>query len=404
MTRTNDESYRFFDAERHFSEPDDCWTRHLESRFADRAVHVRREPDGRGNWFFGDRPLTRAREATVDMMIPGSYGLMARGAEERKEPGDGDAIDAFLPEFTNVETFLGVMDEQNVEAALVMGGETLNVPYDLRHDIDAAHANVRAYNRWIEEDWGFARENRVFGVPLMLLFDPAQGVAELQRVLDAGARAVLLNIGPVLGKSPADRAFDHFWSLVNEAAVPVVFHIDYFGYHDFFSSAWGEVAEPTSVAEINAFQWLTCAGMRPMMDMVASLVLHNLFGRYPSVNIMSLSNGSAWIRDLQRLDPFCDAGFPWGQEPSTWWRGGRLSALPSEIIAEHLYVAPFVWDSMEEVCQYVNPARIVMASDYPHPDGFADARDYSVLVKGLEPGDRQGIMRDNLRQLIVRDR
>ena len=72
-------------------------------------------------------------------------------------------------------------------------------------------------------------------------------VTELQRVLGAGARAIILNIGPVLGKSPADLSFDRFWGLVNEAAIPVIFHIDFFGYHDFFSSAWGEVAEPSAV-------------------------------------------------------------------------------------------------------------------------------------------------------------
>src|SRR5579862_9188817 len=175
-------AYRYFDAERHFTEPDDCWTRHLESTFADRAVHVVRAADGTGIWYFGDRPLTRAREAIVDMMIPGSYGLMARRGASGPDDSQPATMDAFLPEFTDVTTFLRVMDEQNVEAALVMAGEALNVPYDLRHDIDAAHANVRSFNRWLEEDWGYAREGRVFGVPLVVLFDPVQAVAELQRV------------------------------------------------------------------------------------------------------------------------------------------------------------------------------------------------------------------------------
>ena len=244
MMNSTEETYGYFDAERHFSEPDDCWMCGSPVAVSDRAVHVVREPDGTGSWFFGDRPLTRAREATVDIMIPGSYGLVARQvAENDAEDGPG-GIDAFLPEFTDVDTFLRVMSEQNVEAALVMAGEALNVPYDLRTDVDAADANVRAFNRWIEDDWGFHRDNRVFGVPLLVLFDPAQAVAELKRVLSAGARAIILNIGPVLGKSPADKVFDGFWSLVNEASIPVLFHIDYFGYHDFFSSAWGEIAAP----------------------------------------------------------------------------------------------------------------------------------------------------------------
>lgn len=32
--------YRIFDADSHYYEPDDCSTRHIEDRYADRAVRV----------------------------------------------------------------------------------------------------------------------------------------------------------------------------------------------------------------------------------------------------------------------------------------------------------------------------------------------------------------------------
>jgi predicted TIM-barrel fold metal-dependent hydrolase len=252
----------------------------------------------------------------------------------------------------------------------------------------------------VEEDWGFDDDHRIYATPLLVLFDPDLAVAELERVLNAGARAIALNTGPVLGHSPGDPKFDGFWGLLNEAKAPVCFHIDYFGYHDFFSAAWGELAEPVSEAQVNAFQWITCAGMRPMMDMVASLVMHNVFGKFPDVPILSVSNGSAWIKDLERLDAFASPDFPWPRDEAVWWPGGRLSAPPSEVIRQHLYVAPFVWDDMTEILEYVPAERVVMATDYPHPDGFAVAEEYLSLLTTVEPSVAQLITRDNFTRLL----
>jgi predicted TIM-barrel fold metal-dependent hydrolase len=292
------------------------------------------------------------------------------------------------------------MDEQRVESALVTPTRAINVVYDLRHDIDAAYANIRALNRYIEEEWGYAYRQRIFGVPLLALFDVEQATSELERVLRAGARAIALNTGPVFGHSPGERMFDRFWAVANEAGIPIVFHIDYFGYHDFFSSVWGEPTPPTSEAAVTPFQWLTCAGPRPMMDMVASLVLHNFFGRFPRLNVVSLSNGATWVKDLQRLDPLASPDFPW-RDADTGWPGGRLEAAPSEIIREHLYVAPFVWDNFSEITEFVSVDRIVMATDYPHPDGFSIAGDYETVLKGFSPEEVRAVMRENLRALLV---
>jgi predicted TIM-barrel fold metal-dependent hydrolase len=350
-------------------------------------------------WYFGSAPLTKARKVSTRIMLPGSYGRVVRGAAESTAT-QGQTLDAFLPEFIDRQTFLSVMDEQSIEAALVMAGQAVNVPFDLRFDPEAAHANVRAFNKWLAEDWGLAFQDRIFGVPIMVLFDPELAEQEVERVINDGARAILLNTGPVLGRSPADRIYDGFWARVNEARIPVIFHIDYFGYHDFFSAAWGEMAAPTSEADVNAFQWLTCAGSRPMMDMVASLVTNNLFGRFPNVNVVSVSNGSTWIRDLQRLDNYTSPDFAWPRNEATWWKGGHLTSAPSDTIREHVYVAPFIWDDMSEVLEYVPASRILMATDYPHPDGFAEASDYLSLLEKLDGETTRAITHDNLHGLI----
>ena len=113
----------------------------------------------------------------------------------------------------------------------------------IRHDAELSGAVLRAFNRWLEDDWGYAYQDRIFAVPLLSLLDVDEAVRELERVLDAGARLVHLKCGPVEGRSPADPHFDAFWARVNEAKVPVVFHIGDAGYNELFGAAWGE--DPT---------------------------------------------------------------------------------------------------------------------------------------------------------------
>ncbi len=309
-------------------------------------------------------------------------------------------MDAFQSQFVDRAAYLTVMDEQCVERALVMPVHAFNVTWDLRCDVAAAYANLRAFNRYLEDDWGYAHLDRIYSTPLMALFDVEEARRELERVVNKGARAILLNTGPVFGRSPGDPMFDPFWSVANEAGTLVVFHIDHFSYHEFFGGAWGECAEPTSEAEVSAFQWLACVGARPMMDTMASLVLHNLFGRFPNLNVLSVSNGSAWIKDLGRLDKSSSPSYPWPRDEAQWWPGGRLTAPPSELIREHLYVAPFVQDDVVDILTYVDDGHVLMATDYPHPDGFADARDYPSILSDVPERAAQSITYENFRSLL----
>src|SRR5580765_6353087 len=44
--------YRLVDADQHYYEPDDCFTRHLEAQYLDQAIEVRRDqPDGLGRLY-----------------------------------------------------------------------------------------------------------------------------------------------------------------------------------------------------------------------------------------------------------------------------------------------------------------------------------------------------------------
>jgi predicted TIM-barrel fold metal-dependent hydrolase len=76
----------------------------------------------------------------------------------------------------------------------------------------------------------------IFAVPMLSLLDISRAVAELNRVIKAGARLVHLCPGPAGGRPPADPLFDPFWAIAAESGVPVVFHLSNSGYQHFYGT------------------------------------------------------------------------------------------------------------------------------------------------------------------------
>ena len=121
------------------------------------------------------------------------------------------------PAFQSRENRLEVMDVQGLEAAIMFpSGVGVSVEGEFLDDPAANAANVRAYNRWVQDDWGFAFKNRIFTPANVPLANIDVMVAELDRTLAEGARTVMLPPGPLNGRSPADPYYDPFWARIQE--------------------------------------------------------------------------------------------------------------------------------------------------------------------------------------------
>ena len=227
------------------------------------------------------------------------------------------------------------------------------------------------------------------------LLDLDAAVAELEWVMQRGARAIHLRPGPVGHRSPADPVFDPFWARVNEAGIAVVFHISESGYNARYSVDWSEPPAPSSW-NISAFQWTCFYGDRPILETMAALVLHNLFGRFPDLRVVSLENGSLWVPYLLKaMDKMKGMG------RHGHWLGGRVEGRPSEIFREHVCgsarstrrtssgwstsSAPSGWSSGRTI---------------PTRKGLARPADFAELLGGLDERQVRRIMRDNTRELL----
>ncbi len=394
--------YLAIDGDNHYYEPDDCCTRHLPAAFRDRAVHVVRSPDGTGVWHFGDRPLSFHRGARDFVMKPGQYRAFM-GGETLDPSRPPEMIPSNSPEFSDRDVRLAAMNRQGLQACVMIPSFGLAFEADCAADPEAACAAVTAFNRWVEDDWGYAYRDRIFSPATISLYDRDLAIAELERVLAAGARMLMLRPGPLSGRSPADPWYDAFWARVNEARIPVILHIGVSGYNPIVGAMWGEDPD-VSETEMSPFLYYTCFGKRPILDTIACFILHNLFGRFPDLRMLSIENGSSWLPELLKdLDKTALVTVSTQGDKRTNLVGGPISGRPSEIFREHFYVCPFFEDSVPELVRAIGPDRVLFGSDWPHPEGVAEPLDFLEECRGLAGDDVRRIMRDNSAALLGLD-
>ena len=191
-----------FDADNHYYEPVDCFTRFIEPGFRDRAIRAVVE-QGHESIRVGDRPFTFLENVPYRIVSrPGSLREMLRNLGNDDYEAS-DFREPVSPEFLHRDARLQRMDEQGLSAALLFPTLAVCVEHFLKDDVDQCYANLRAFNRWLDEDWGFDHLGRIYGVPLLSLLDLDRAVEELDWVMARGARVINLRPGPAFGRSHA---------------------------------------------------------------------------------------------------------------------------------------------------------------------------------------------------------
>ena len=381
------------DADNHYFEPDDAFTRHLGPAYSGASLHIVRGEDGIGHPYFGDEPFYVMSGTPIDKMgRPGAW-IHDKDGRYQPLPEDDMLIPGQVPHFARREARLDWMDGAGVQAAMMWPSMGLTVENQMRDDPAACIANLRSFNRWLDEDWGFDYQRRIFSAPWLTLIDLDEAIKELDYVLEHGARLVAVLFAPVNGRSLGDPYFDPFWARLAEAGVPVAFHGAESGYNQLLSVHWGEKARPPAHAQ-SAFQRAMFFGERPIMDALADLVLHNVFGRHPGLNALSIENGSAWVPYLLRV---MDKGARSGQYGE--WIGGKIDDIPSDIFRRHVSVAPLDDDDIRLLVDTIGAERVLLGSDYPHPEGHPDPAHFLDGVK-LSPAETQLIAHDNAARIL----
>src|SRR5690606_31924708 len=102
------------------------------------------------------------------------------------------ARDRISPAFRDRDARLATLDAHGLDKVWMF--PTLGMIYEslLVDDPEAVCVTFRAFNRWLEEDWGFAFQGRIFAAPYLSLADVGWACEELEWALDHGARTVVM--------------------------------------------------------------------------------------------------------------------------------------------------------------------------------------------------------------------
>ena len=393
-----------FDADNHMYETTDAFTKYLPSRYAGLVKYVQ----------VNGRTKIALRNVISDYIPNPTFNKVAPpGAQELefqlknphakpRTPKEGDKVVAAPPKyiesppaFFNPADRLELMNELGLDRAMMWPTLASLLEERLSDDPEATHAVVHALNEWMFEHWTFNFEERIFPTPVITLPIVDEAIREFERVVDRGARVILVRPAPVPAANGTHRSFalpefDPFWKVVEDSGVLVGMHSSDDGFQRYLNT-WegaGQEFQPFK-GKRSAFYQLVHNEYRAIKDTVSSIIGHGLATRFPRLRFMPVENGSAWVLPLIENLKEVYAVSP-----------GAFDEDPLVTLKRAIYVHPFHEESVLDLVGAVGADNVVFGSDYPHPEGMFDPITWVDELSTLSAADQAAIMGGNLAKLM----
>lgn len=388
----SDLDFAAFDADNHYYEARDAFTRHVPKDWQPRCVQWA-TIDGREHHLVGGKLSRAVKNPTWNpISFPGSIAGYLRGKELTEEDIAFMQAHEPLPDYyMDRDARVAKLEEQGLEGIWLF--PTLGVLYEelLKDDTEAVTVQFSAFNRWLEEDWGCNYQNKIFAAPYITLSDVDWACRELEWALERGARVVCMRPAAVQladgsTRSPADPMFDPFWARLNESGITLVVHAADSGYtthgyvNDGFSSDFSGGVFSPNIKHFNI--------ERAAYDFLITLAYEKLFERFSNLRIASIENGAEYLPDLFRK-----------LRQSRDRMRGYYGEDPGELFRRHVWVNPFWEDDVNEVARYMGVDRVIFGSDWPHIEGMPSPLDYVSELEQFNAQEKRQILRENAREL-----
>ena len=394
--------YRLVDFDNHYYEAEDAFTRHGDDEV---QRFVRWVADGKKRRLvFGNVVAAAIPNPTFNPIgKPGSFHARLKELAEHGDGGNVHPMEKFgelepLPDqYHDRDARLRAMDEQGVERAVFF--PTLGVGIDglNARDVRMTYKLFHAFNLWLDDDWGFAHADRIYGAPFIPMLDPQLACAELDAVLERGAKVIVMRPGPAGGRSPADPAWDPYWSRIDEAGIVAAYHACPMPdeYSQSFATMWQRhgINDPAVREQPRAGVQSLAADDGDLPGARARQPVRTV----PKLRVASVELGSAWVDFcLYTLD---HSGGLLGRHVEAF--GVTVADLPSDIFKEHIWVSPFPEDDITHLVDAIGAQRVLLGSDWPHLEGTPLPIDYLPQLGKLDAESVRRIMRDNGLELLT---
>ncbi|MEM9175432.1 MAG: amidohydrolase family protein [Myxococcota bacterium] len=225
---------------------------------------------------------------------------------------------------------------------------------------------ARAHNRHMAEFCG--GDDRLMGVGVCALDDPAAAVRELDYVIEAGLEAVWVPHRAPIDISPGHVHLEPFWAKLAEAGVPFVLHVGGSPLHSL--KAWsnngrGKVRDFFGGGENVRTKDAALMHQTPEA-FLSVLLLDGVFERHPDLRGAAVELGAGWVPEmLRRLDWVTSI---YGRVD----RSVRFDRKPSEQLTQQMGFTPFPHEDVAQLIADSNEDLYLFSSDYPHVEGGRD--------------------------------
>lgn len=389
----SDLGYLPFDCDNHYYEAEDTFTRHVPKNMQHRCVQWV-EMNGHKHHLVGGKLSHAVKNPTWDPIAkPGAIAEYLRGNPNKLKPKELMLEREPLPaHYMDRDARIATIEKQSLEGMWLF--PTLGVLYEegLKHDTEAVKVQFRAFNRWLEEDWGLNYKNKIFGAAYITLCDVDFAIEELEWALSKGAHVVVMRPSSITladgsVSSPFHPMFDPFWARLNEAGIPMVIHAGDSGYttHGYVPDGFsaGVISDMRPSIKHNNIE-------RAAYDFISTALYEKLFERFSNLRLVSIENGAEFLPDLVRK---------MGQTRDRMETAGYYKEDPIELFKKHVWINPFWEDDVYEVEEVMGADRVVFGSDWPHIEGMVDPLDYVDELSKFDDAKKKKILRDNVMEL-----
>jgi predicted TIM-barrel fold metal-dependent hydrolase len=309
----------YISTDSHVTEPIELYAERVDAEFRSRVPHIETRDGWRSLHAEGLDPRKLMTADQLETAVVGGFDVASR---VRDQVRDGVSAEVIFPTFALQACFAS--DDPRLQVQL-----------------------CRAYNGWAAEVFSGAPTLLATGAVPMLDID--DGIAEAQRLADAGFRALMLP-ARVLTRPYNDPEYDRFWVVAEELGLPLTFHSGT-GYEP-------RITRGPGGAVVNYVMGAQLDG--PMV--ILSLAAGGALDRFPGLGIVTVETGASWLAWIMTQ---ADAIY---QDHAMYARP-KLSMLPSELIRRQC-AATFMYDPVAVHNRHFTGLETLMwGNDYPHPEG-----------------------------------
>ncbi|XOV87236.1 MAG: amidohydrolase family protein [Pseudomonadota bacterium] len=328
-------SYPVISADSHITEAPNTYSDFIDAKWKDRAPRIVNKGDA-GDFFQID-----------GMDSPIALGLVAAAGKKPEEiKVDGSRFEDLHRGGWDPHARLADQAKDGVAAEVIY--PTVGMMLCNHPDFDYKKACFDAYNRWIAQYCG-EYPDRLLGCGQTAMRSPEEGIEDLKAIKALGLRGVMMPGNPQVEDYDSP-VYDDFWEAAVELGLPISFHI---------LTTRNASLSASRGPRINSFLSI----IRGNQDIMGTLVFGGVFERHPRLKVVCVEADAGWVPHyMYRMDHAYNRHRNWLAP------GIKLSKLPSEYFAEHIYTT-FQDDWVAfKTADLMNWRRLLWASDFPHSD------------------------------------